>query len=151
MKEKIVRSACGVMAAAAAGLAFSLTPAAAAVQQDEEPRRAAPTALVLTVQHGTDATAPAARAVTLSCYPTGTAGDHPSAAQACAELEEAEGDIASLSASPLQMCNTRYAPVTVTAAGVWKGEHVSYAETFSNSCHLKGKGALFQFGIGPGE
>ncbi|MFF7183570.1 SSI family serine proteinase inhibitor [Streptomyces sp. NPDC008121] len=143
-KKTALRLAAGVMAAA--GLAVSLAPAAAAAQQ-EEPRRAAPTALVLTVQNGTDAGAPADRGVTLSCYPTGAAGDHPLAAQACSDLARARGDIASLDLSPLLMCNTRYAPVTVTASGLWRGKHIHYAETFSNSCHLKSKGSLFQFGI----
>ncbi|MGW0699653.1 subtilase-type protease inhibitor [Streptomyces sp. NPDC002867] len=95
----------------------------------------APSALVLTAGQGSSAsTATVERAVTLDCMPTAQ-GTHPSAAAACADLERAHGRPAlTLKEHSDRVCPKIYAPVTLTADGVWEGRRVSYERTFSNSC-----------------
>ncbi|MFH8218009.1 subtilase-type protease inhibitor [Streptomyces sp. NPDC018057] len=96
----------------------------------------APSALVLTVGHGDSAaTAAPERAVTLSCAPTAS-GTHPAPAEACAELRATGGDLAALAAGTDTdvLCTREYAPVTVTADGVWQGRRVSFLHTYANAC-----------------
>ncbi|ANH94785.1 MULTISPECIES: subtilase-type protease inhibitor [unclassified Streptomyces] len=96
----------------------------------------APSALVLTVGHGDSAaTAAPERAVTLSCAPTAS-GTHPAPAEACAELRATGGDLAALAARADAdvLCTREYAPVTVTADGVWQGLRVSFRHTYANAC-----------------
>ncbi|MER7834942.1 subtilase-type protease inhibitor [Streptomyces sp. NPDC096040] len=94
----------------------------------------APSALVLTTGHGTDAaTATPERAVTLNCAPA-PSGTHPAAAQACAELGGAGGDFDALAPSTDVWCTKLYNPVVVTVEGVWQGKRVSYERTFGNQC-----------------
>ncbi|MFE9173007.1 protease inhibitor [Streptomyces kebangsaanensis] len=94
----------------------------------------APSALVLTVGHGTAAaTATPERAVTLTCAPA-PSGSHPAAPDACAELRAAGGDLAALTAGDDVLCTREYNPVVITAQGVWQGKRVSYERTFSNEC-----------------
>ncbi|KUJ67280.1 hypothetical protein ACZ90_29850 [Streptomyces albus subsp. albus] len=109
----------------------------------------APSALVLTVGQGEDAsTAAIQRAVTLSCAPR-PSGTHPAAAEACAELSAADGDFSTLAtteSAPGRVCTRDWRPVTVTAEGVWDGRRVSYAHTFPNNCVKEGAASLvFEF------
>ncbi|MER5791318.1 subtilase-type protease inhibitor [Streptomyces sp. NPDC001980] len=94
----------------------------------------APSALVLTTGHGTDAaTATPERAVTLNCAPSAS-GTHPAAAEACAELRGAGGDLNGLAPRTDVWCTKLYDPVVVTVEGVWQGKRVSYERTFGNQC-----------------
>ncbi|WP_234537971.1 subtilase-type protease inhibitor [Streptomyces shenzhenensis] len=106
----------------------------------------APSALVLTTGHGTDAaTATPERAVTLNCAPSAS-GTHPAAAQACAELRGAGGDFDALAPSADVWCTKLYDPVVVTVEGVWQGKRVSYEHTFGNQCMRDAYGAsVFAF------
>ncbi|AWT46096.1 MULTISPECIES: SSI family serine proteinase inhibitor [Streptomyces] len=95
--------------------------------------------LYLTVTRG-DASAGDARGALLLCAPP---QGHARAAQACAELAAADGDIAAL---PLKdvYCPMVYAPVTVRAQGEWGGRPVTYTETFPNGCVMAARtGAVF--------
>ncbi|MEU9238619.1 subtilase-type protease inhibitor [Streptomyces sp. NPDC048385] len=106
----------------------------------------APSALVLTTGHGTDAaTATPERAVTLNCAPSAS-GTHPAAAQACAELRGVGGDFDALAPSADVWCTKLYDPVVVTVEGVWQGKRVSYEHTFGNQCMRDAYGAsVFAF------
>ncbi|MFF9622959.1 SSI family serine proteinase inhibitor [Streptomyces griseosporeus] len=95
--------------------------------------------LYLTVTRG-DARAGDTRGTLLLCAPP---QGHARAAQACAELAAADGDIAAL---PLKdvYCPMVYAPVTVRAQGEWDGRPVRYTETFANGCVMAARtGAVF--------
>ncbi|GGM11498.1 hypothetical protein GCM10010129_64390 [Streptomyces fumigatiscleroticus] len=68
---------------------------------------------------------------------------HARAATACAELDEAGGDIGRI---PLKdaNCPMVYAPVTVHARGQWRGHPVQYRRTFANPCVLESRtGSVF--------
>jgi hypothetical protein len=100
-----------------------------------------PSVLVLTIAPGEDALY-AQRAVALRCLPAG--GDHPDPAAACAALAPVAGDVRAL--APSGQCTREFAPVTVTASGVWRGKPLSYRATFSNTCLLNSTaGAAFRF------
>lgn len=71
---------------------------------------------------------------TLTCNPDG--GSHPAADTACAEIEAAQGNFASLPGEPGKLCTLEYQPVTVTATGTWRGQQVDYQQTFPNTCAL---------------
>ncbi|MFJ9632337.1 SSI family serine proteinase inhibitor [Streptomyces sp. NPDC101175] len=58
---------------------------------------------------------------------------HPHAAEACAELGAAGGDIDAIPAKSV-LCPMIYAPVTAQARGQWQGRPVDYTRTFSNGC-----------------
>ncbi|MGW3210604.1 subtilase-type protease inhibitor [Streptomyces sp. NPDC001135] len=123
-------AALGLTAAAVCG---PLTGAAVAAPGAAPSSLYAPSALVLTTGHGSDAaTVTPERAVTLTCAPTAS-GTHPAAAQACAELRGTGGDFNALKAGDV-WCNKLYSPVVVTVQGVWQGKRVSYERTFGNSC-----------------
>jgi hypothetical protein len=106
----------------------------------------APSALVLTLGHGDSAaTVTPERAVTLTCAPT-SSGTHPAAAQACAELRAAGGDLDALVNRSDAQCTKEYAPLVVTVDGVWRGKRVSYEHTFANECVKNSYGAsVFTF------
>lgn len=70
-------------------------------------------------------------AASLTCDPTG--GTHPKAAEACATLTAAHGDISRIKPR-LQRCTMIYAPVDVAAFGTWHGEPVTFHATFPNRC-----------------
>ncbi|MFJ6754632.1 subtilase-type protease inhibitor [Streptomyces sp. NPDC091273] len=95
----------------------------------------APSAMVFTVAQGDDDGSTVVRASTLSCAPTAL-GTHPDPRSACAALNSTDGTLDRLLASPDpdRACPMHYAPVTVTADGVWKGSRVAWKHTFSNSC-----------------
>ncbi|MFE6288144.1 SSI family serine proteinase inhibitor [Streptomyces sp. NPDC057877] len=68
---------------------------------------------------------------------------HARAAEACDQLAVAAGDIGRI---PLRdgYCATVYAPVTAQARGQWRGQPVTYRQTFSNPCELGARtGAVF--------
>lgn len=107
----------------------------------------APSALVLTVTDGSSATdGTVLRAATLTCAPR-PGGTHPAAAAACAELR-ANGPELDALAEPRAdaACTREWAPVTVTADGVWQGRHLTYSYTYANSCGLRNSTGLL-FGI----
>ncbi|MER6072606.1 subtilase-type protease inhibitor [Streptomyces sp. NPDC001817] len=124
-------AALGLTAAAVCG---PLTGAAVAAPGAAPSSLYAPSALVLTTGHGSDAaTATPERAVTLTCAPTAS-GTHPAAAAACAELRGTGGDFDALKPADDVWCNKLYNPVVVTVQGVWQGKRVSYERTFGNTC-----------------
>ncbi|GGZ88742.1 subtilase-type protease inhibitor [Streptomyces subrutilus] len=97
----------------------------------------APSAMVFTVAQGDAGAATVVRASTLSCAPTAQ-GTHPSPQAACAALSSTGGSFDRLLATPDsdRACPMHYAPVTVTADGVWQGARVAWTHTFSNSCAM---------------
>ncbi|MFI5683314.1 protease inhibitor [Streptomyces sp. NPDC051636] len=132
----------GLTAAAVCG---PLTGAAVAGPDSAPQSLYAPSALVLTTGHGQSAaTATPERAVTLTCAPT-SSGTHPAAAEACAELRGADGDLDALKSSDDVFCTKQWNPVVVTVEGVWQGKRVSYERTFGNACMKDAYGALFAF------
>jgi hypothetical protein len=83
--------------------------------------------------------------VVLQCDPTG--GTHPKAAEACADVAKAGGDLAQMpaGANP-QACFMIYAPVTVTAQGKWQGQPVRFTKKYPNTCVMHDKtGSVFDF------
>ncbi|MEU8970553.1 subtilase-type protease inhibitor [Streptomyces monashensis] len=124
-------AALGLTAAAVCG---PLAGAAVAAPGAAPSSLYAPSALVLTVGHGSEAaTATPERAVTLSCAPTAS-GTHPAADRACAELRGTGGDFNALKPAEGAWCTMLYNPVVVTVQGVWQGQRVSYERTFGNAC-----------------
>ncbi|MFH7596728.1 subtilase-type protease inhibitor [Streptomyces racemochromogenes] len=98
----------------------------------------APSAMVFAVSQGDDtAGATVLRAATLSCMPTAQ-GTHPDPKAACTALNSTGGSFDRLLAAPdtNRACPMLYAPVTVTADGVWQGSRVSWKHTFSNTCAM---------------
>ncbi|MEU6347783.1 SSI family serine proteinase inhibitor [Streptomyces sp. NPDC047072] len=68
---------------------------------------------------------------------------HGRAAEACAQLAAAGGDIEAVPPADVA-CPMIYAPVTAKARGQWDGRPVEYQETFSNGCVLAARtGAVF--------
>ncbi|MET9881929.1 SSI family serine proteinase inhibitor [Streptomyces sp. NPDC006430] len=107
----------------------------------------APSALVLSITAGEDATyGTALRAVTLVCAPT-PGGTHPAPARACAELRAHSAQLDAVTAPRGNVdCTREWNPMTVTADGVWQGHRFSYSYTFGNPCGLRHTaGALFGF------
>ncbi|ARP68766.1 protease inhibitor protein [Streptomyces pluripotens] len=135
-------AALGLTAAAVCG---PLTGTAVAAPVAAPSSLYAPSALVLTTGHGSDAaTATPERAVTLSCAPTAS-GTHPASFQACAELRWVGGDFDALQPRLDVWCTKLYDPVVVTAQGVWEGKRVSYERTFGNMCMRDATGSVFAF------
>ncbi|MFF4582110.1 subtilase-type protease inhibitor [Streptomyces sp. NPDC001373] len=98
----------------------------------------APSAMVFSIAQGDDAAgATVLRAATLSCMPAAQ-GTHPDPKAACTALNSTGGSFDRLLAAPdaNRACPMHYAPVTVTADGVWQGSRVSWKHTFSNTCDM---------------
>ncbi|MFE1951525.1 SSI family serine proteinase inhibitor [Streptomyces sp. NPDC059524] len=97
----------------------------------------APSDLVLAVGPGPDAAnATVTRSVTLTCAPS-PAGTHPAAADACAELAAVNGMFAELSKpAPHALCTKEWAPVTISATGVWEGRRIDWSTTYANGCTM---------------
>ncbi|MEV0201891.1 SSI family serine proteinase inhibitor [Nonomuraea sp. NPDC050691] len=79
---------------------------------------------------------------TLLCGPDG--GAHASPAQACDQLRRANGMVERIPEAP-GMCTKEYAPVRVTATGVWNRQFREFTRTYPNLCtavHATG-GVLF--------
>ncbi|PWI14669.1 serine protease [Streptomyces sp. Act143] len=128
------KAARGILLAAAALLVAGTAPTAAA-QDDSRTGNW----LYLTVTKG-DARSSDTRGTLLLCDPP---QGHTRAAEACAELEAVDGDIAALPPRD-GYCPMIYAPVTAHARGQWNGRAVEYAETFSNGCAMAGRtGSVF--------
>lgn len=87
--------------------------------------------LYVTVTHG-DARTGGTRGALLMCDPP---RGHAHAADACAELDAAAGDIGAVSRKET-FCPMIYAPVTARANGEWNGRRVAYERTFSNTCEM---------------
>ncbi len=130
----------------ALGLAAILLPLGAGVAPAASAATATPRAahtLALTSNPGESPTRDARTSV-LNCLPPG--GTHPQAAWSCYELRKAGGDPAKVNLDLGDPCYLIWAPVTVTARGVWEGRRIDYQETFPNDCVLHTvKGPLFRF------
>ncbi|MGI5154800.1 SSI family serine proteinase inhibitor [Microbispora sp. CA-102843] len=100
-------------------------------------------AVILTVADGEQAEPPT-RSVFLNCAPVG--GSHPSAEKACDWLNRTGLDPGALRVNAEEPCTMIYAPVTVTASGIWDGKYVQFRRTFGNDCEKRSAaGALFDF------
>ncbi|MDX3379924.1 SSI family serine proteinase inhibitor [Streptomyces niveiscabiei] len=60
---------------------------------------------------------------------------HAKAAEACAQLRAARGDIRAIPPKDV-LCTLEYAPVTASARGQWNGRPVQYQHTFGNKCQM---------------
>ncbi|MEW2131274.1 SSI family serine proteinase inhibitor [Streptomyces sp. NPDC005435] len=127
-------------ATAAAGALMAALGLLTAAPASATPRPAFPGGwLHLTVSRG-ETLAPGSRRALLVCDPPrGTAH----AAQACAQLAAAGGDIDRIPPKDV-FCTMLYAPVTAHASGFWHGHRVEYTHTFSNGCVMSARtGAVF--------
>ncbi|GAA3505824.1 hypothetical protein GCM10019016_129370 [Streptomyces prasinosporus] len=128
-----LKAARGALLAAVALLACA-TPAPA-----DTGRTAPENWLVLTVDRGEAPSATASGGL-LRCDPP---RGHRRAADACAELAAAHGDIAGIPPKDA-VCPMVHAPVTARAHGEWGGRPVTYAETFPNRCVMAARtGSVF--------
>jgi len=83
------------------------------------------------------------RVATLTCDPVG--GTHPRAAEACAQLAAANGDIKAIPYVP-RPCPPIWEPVTVTARGVWRGQVIDYTVREGGvACANVSHGVIFWF------
>ncbi|MDH6699722.1 SSI family serine proteinase inhibitor [Streptomyces griseoviridis] len=136
------RPARGALLAALALLLGCATPVGATTARHAVPGNH----LYLTVVKG-DAEAADTRGTLLACAPP---RGHARAAEACAQLAAAKGDIDALPERHVY-CSTLYAPVTADARGRWNGRSVHYRRTFSNACLLAARtGAVFALDGLPG-
>ncbi|MGW0331007.1 SSI family serine proteinase inhibitor [Streptomyces sp. NPDC003011] len=124
----------GSLLAAAALLLVTVAPARAT------PQEGIPGGwLLVTVTTG-DARSSDTRGTLLLCDPP---QGHRRAAEACAQLEAALGDLRAISLRDVR-CPMVHAPVTAHARGHWKGRQVDYTETFTNRCVMGARtGAVF--------
>ncbi|WP_119727513.1 SSI family serine proteinase inhibitor [Thermomonospora amylolytica] len=90
--------------------------------------------------HNTGAT----ETVTLSCDPVG--GTHPDAADACADLAAANGDITRIPPANA-VCVAVYEPVTAYASGIWNGRSVYFSKVYTNDAcaNVATGGNVFHF------
>jgi hypothetical protein len=99
--------------------------------------------LTLWVSEGTSVDADSARSVTVTCDPDG--GTHPDAAAACELLRSVDGRVEQIPPAE-RACTKIYKPVTVRAAGTWRGEPREFQRTFGNQCEADAAtGDLFAF------
>ncbi|WP_283134307.1 subtilase-type protease inhibitor [Rhizohabitans arisaemae] len=135
----------GVALLTGAALTFTTTAAVAAVHPEPPVKESKIRlkALILTIANG-ESPVPAERVALLFCDPP--RGTHPAASRACAQLNQVNGDPAELDVDPGAICPLIYAPVTVTATGVWQQSLVRFERTYGNSCQLRAKtGRVFAF------
>ncbi len=131
------KAARGGLLAAAALLALGAAPARATAEPTPDPFSG--NWLFLTVTRG-EAPHENRHVTLLRCDPP---QGHVRAAEACAQLDKAGGDISRLRAGN-SFCAMIYAPVTARALGQWNGRPVDYTETFSNRCVMGARtGSLF--------
>jgi hypothetical protein len=122
-------------ATAALVLAAVAAPAQASAPRDSLPGNW----FRLTLTQG-DSRASSTRGVLLLCDPP---QGHPRAAEACAELAAAGGEIRDIPPKD-GICSLVYAPVTAQARGRWDGRPVEYEKTFANACVMRAEtGAVF--------
>jgi hypothetical protein len=83
--------------------------------------------------------------VELTCDPAG--GNHPDAQTACMQLEQVDGDIATMPGTEAHIfCPMIFQPITVTATGLWRGRLVHFQDRYTNGCERDNKtGNLFRF------
>lgn len=125
-------------AAAAAVLAAACLLAAGPAQAAS---RATPSGdwLHLTVTRGESPSVESHGTLLLCDPPQG----HPHAADACAELAAAGGDIARIPQKNV-FCPMIFAPVTARAHGQWKGRPVRFQETYTSKCVMNARtGVVF--------
>lgn len=133
--------AAAALLAVAAAVVPSAVPAAASQPPERVAKPVAPRGLFLTVSGSQNTWI---RGVLLQCSPK-PSGPHPEAAQACAALDEARGDLDRLRGEP-HPCTKQYDPVTVSATGAWRGRPTAWHKTFSNACELAvATGPVFRF------
>ncbi|GAB2858801.1 SSI family serine proteinase inhibitor [Streptomyces deserti] len=95
--------------------------------------------LFLTVTRG-DAPSAVTHGTLLVCDPP---RGHTRAADACAELDAAGGDIGGIPPKD-GYCPMVYAPVTVHARGQWRGRPIAYRQQFPNPCVMAARtGTVF--------
>ncbi|MFI5662188.1 SSI family serine proteinase inhibitor [Streptomyces sp. NPDC051684] len=124
---------------AAAAFLFLAAAAPAAGAATTGPER--PGELFLTVSGADDTWV---RGVHLNCVPR-PSGEHPHAADACAALEAAGGDLDALPVEQ-RMCTQVYDPVTVEATGTYRGKAIAWHKTFGNPCAMEAStGPVFRF------
>lgn len=123
-----------------AGLLAALVLLACAAPAPADTGHPAPESrLLLTVSHGDTLSGAESGSLLLCDPPRG----HRHAAEACAELDAADGRIQAIPAKDAH-CPMVFAPVTAQAHGTWRGEPVEYIETFANSCLLAARtGSVF--------
>ncbi|MFI6038972.1 SSI family serine proteinase inhibitor [Streptomyces sp. NPDC051315] len=123
------------VAAALVFAAVAVAPARASAPRDSLPANW----LRITVTHG-DARTGDSRGTLLLCDPP---RGHSRAAEACADLAAAGGDIHAIPPKD-GICSLVYAPVTAQARGWWNRRPVGYAKTFANACVMQAEtGAVF--------
>jgi hypothetical protein len=84
------------------------------------------------------------RGIGLQC-PLTSRSHHPKAAEACAALNEAGGDLDELPGDP-HPCPLIHDPVTVTAQGTYNGAAVDWQRTYPNVCVMEATaGPVFDF------
>ncbi|MFG2829436.1 subtilase-type protease inhibitor [Streptomyces sp. NPDC048434] len=144
---RYITGAVALGAALVLGTLATTAQAAAPAQPTRTGGLYAPTELVLTMGQGESrATATVQRAVTLSCMPVAT-GSHPNPKSACAQLRAVAGDFNAVTTTASdRLCTKEWAPIVVTADGVWQGKRVSYTYTFANPCAMNNDSdAVFEF------
>ncbi|MFD3729470.1 SSI family serine proteinase inhibitor [Streptomyces sp. NPDC058671] len=71
---------------------------------------------------------------------------HPHRAEACAALENANGNFDALRGEPAGRCTTEHSPVTLRAQGTYQGRTVDWHRTYPNNCQATVKtGPVFYF------
>jgi hypothetical protein len=71
------------------------------------------------------------KSVILDCEDL-AASTHPYAAEACAEIEKAQGDITHVPGLSGQFCTGLWQPVSISVTGLWQGNTVSFSDVASN-------------------
>ncbi|MCC5473744.1 subtilase-type protease inhibitor [Streptomyces sp. NPDC059680] len=130
---------------AAAGALLTCAGLLAAAPAQAAPRTSFPLSdnwLYVTVAPGEKAQSGDKHGTLLLCDPLPLG--YARAAEACAELAKADGDIARIPQKKGVFCPMIFAPVTVHASGQWNGRPVDYQETYSSKCAMEARtGAVF--------
>jgi Subtilisin inhibitor-like len=121
----------GALAVCCAAITVTAVPAAAAI----------PSSLILTARASNEP----AHVVRLTCDPTG--GTHPDAQTTCMQIARVGGDLTKLPAiEEHRFCPMIFAPITVTASGLWRGMPVLFEDNYTNGCVRDNRtGSLFRF------
>ena len=124
-------------------LAGAVALVAAAICVTAVPAAAAPLPSSLTLTATTSGQAP--HVVELTCDPV--AGTHPDAQLACLQLDQVDGDIATMPGTEAHIfCPMIFQPITVSATGLWRGRTVLFQDRYTNGCERDNKtGNLFRF------
>jgi hypothetical protein len=121
----------GVVAvAASSGVIAGLVTAGIAHARAAEDAAAPRGQFELSVTQGSGAPS----TVTLACDPT--AGDHPHAEAACADLAKVGGHIENITPKQGEMCPHYVSPVRATAVGRWESTPINYDHEFPNACEM---------------